>query len=168
VPFHDAKVTCDVLQVQLGLLGAFSARRYNSSCYKLSCAMFSVFGNRIITRGLCPLHLPDLNPCVSHFWGILKNKLYGNNPGHEYNQRESIFSGFWCPMNLFVRHVSADQVKIFTVPYLNVVNRNLILIAIQSTKTYTSSLMAKWNSSDRCAACSYIKWSQRGLTCVSR
>lgn len=92
MPSHDAKVMCDVLQVQLGLLGPFSARHYNSSCYKLSCALFSVFGNRIISRGLCPLHLPDLNPCVSHFWGILQKKQYGNNPGHEYNQQESIFS----------------------------------------------------------------------------
>jgi len=47
VPLHDVKVTCDVLRVQLGLLGPFSARHYNSSCYKLSCAFFSVFGNRI-------------------------------------------------------------------------------------------------------------------------
>ena len=42
-------------------------------------------------------------------------------------------------MNLFVRYVSADQMKLFTAPYLNVVSRNLILTAIQSIHIHLHS-----------------------------
>jgi hypothetical protein len=39
-------------------------------------ALSSVFGDRIISSGIWPACLPDLNPSDFFFWGRLKNKFY--------------------------------------------------------------------------------------------
>jgi hypothetical protein len=39
-----------------------------------------VFGEQIISQGLWPARSPNLNPCHFHLWGMLKDKVYVNNP----------------------------------------------------------------------------------------
>jgi hypothetical protein len=46
-------------------------------------ALTSVFGERIISSGVCPASSPDLNPCDSFFWSCLKDKVYKSNPKME-------------------------------------------------------------------------------------
>lgn len=36
--------------------------------------------DRVIRRGLWPLHSSDLTPCKSHFWRSLRDKVYKTNP----------------------------------------------------------------------------------------
>jgi hypothetical protein len=46
-------------------------------------AMSSVFGDRIISSGIWPAHLPDVNPCDFFFWSYLKDRVYSSNPRME-------------------------------------------------------------------------------------
>jgi hypothetical protein len=43
-------------------------------------AIWEVFEDRIISRGLWPPRSPDLSFCVFYLWGNLKGKVYKNNP----------------------------------------------------------------------------------------
>ena len=40
----------------------------------------SFFGDRVISKGLGPLHLPDLTPPDYFLWGYLKGRVYQNKP----------------------------------------------------------------------------------------
>jgi hypothetical protein len=43
-------------------------------------AIWEVFEDRIISRGLWPPRSPDLSFCDFYHWGNLKGKVYKNNP----------------------------------------------------------------------------------------
>jgi hypothetical protein len=42
-----------------------------------------VFGEGLISSGIWPAHLPDLNPCDFFFWSCLKDKVHNSNPQME-------------------------------------------------------------------------------------
>jgi hypothetical protein len=46
-------------------------------------ALSDVFGNRIVSSGICPASSPDLNHCDFFFWGCLKDRVYNSNPRPE-------------------------------------------------------------------------------------
>lgn len=50
----------------------------------------SVYGDRIISRGLWPPRSPDLSPCDFYLWGTLKNKVYASNPHTLQELKDSI------------------------------------------------------------------------------
>ena len=39
-----------------------------------------IFGEKIILKEFWPYHLPHLNTQHFYLWGMLKNKVYSNNP----------------------------------------------------------------------------------------
>jgi hypothetical protein len=41
--------------------------------------MSNGFRDRIISSGIWPAHLSDVNPSNFSFWGYLKDKVYNNN-----------------------------------------------------------------------------------------
>lgn len=43
-------------------------------------AIDEIFGERVISRRLWPARSPDLNPCDFYLWGMLKDRVYVNNP----------------------------------------------------------------------------------------
>jgi hypothetical protein len=43
-------------------------------------ALHEIFGERIISQGLWPLHSPDLSVCDFYLWGKLMQNVYRNNP----------------------------------------------------------------------------------------
>lgn len=49
-----------------------------------------IFGGRIISRGLWPLHLPDLNTMIFYLYSTLNDQLYSGNPHNKDDLRESI------------------------------------------------------------------------------
>jgi hypothetical protein len=49
-----------------------------------------VFGDRIISRGLWPTHLPDFIPCDFHLWGNLKDRIYTINPHAKKELKDNI------------------------------------------------------------------------------
>jgi hypothetical protein len=52
-------------------------------------ALSDVFRNRIISSGISPARLPNLNPCDFSFWGCLKGKIYNSNPRTEEELKEN-------------------------------------------------------------------------------
>jgi hypothetical protein len=46
-----------------------------------------IFGDRIISSGIWPARLPDLNPCDFFFWGCLKDRVYSSNPLNRRTKR---------------------------------------------------------------------------------
>jgi hypothetical protein len=53
-----------------------------------------VFGDRIISSGLWPAHLPDLTPCDYYLWGTLKDKVYRMNSHMEEELKENMKRNF--------------------------------------------------------------------------
>jgi hypothetical protein len=53
-------------------------------------ALEEVFGDRIISLGLWPAHLPDLIPCHFYLWGNLAEKVCKTNPNTEEELKENI------------------------------------------------------------------------------
>jgi hypothetical protein len=53
-------------------------------------ALAEVFGEQVLSQGLWPTCLHDLNPRDFHLWGMLKDKLYGKNPHSLQEVKENI------------------------------------------------------------------------------
>jgi hypothetical protein len=47
-----------------------------------------VFGDQVTDQW--PPHSPDLNPCDFYLWGMLKDKVYVNNPHMAEGLKENI------------------------------------------------------------------------------
>jgi hypothetical protein len=53
-------------------------------------ALPDVFGDKIISSGIWPVHSPELNPCDFFFWGFSKDKVYNRNPEMEEELKENV------------------------------------------------------------------------------
>jgi hypothetical protein len=55
-------------------------------------ALSVVFGDRIISSDVWPARSPNINPCFSFFWGLLKDNVHYSDPWteelKEYIRRE--------------------------------------------------------------------------------
>jgi hypothetical protein len=54
------------------------------------CRLSEVFGDRIISSGICPARSPNLNPSNFFFWDCLKDKIYNINLWMEKELKENI------------------------------------------------------------------------------
>ena len=78
-----------------------SSRTANNSVRCLQ----SVFGDRIISRGLWPPYSPDLNPCDFYLWPMLRDKVYGSNPHSEDDLKERIQNVVFSVSTAELQHV---------------------------------------------------------------
>jgi len=74
---HNYERTCDFLKQD----GATAQSAVWSIC--------SVFGGKIISMGLWPPCLPELNPHDLYWWGLLRDKVCSSNPHTEDSRGES-------------------------------------------------------------------------------
>jgi len=58
--------------------------------YALFKTLRETVDDRLITRGLWPLHSSDLTTCNSYLWGSLRDKFYKTNPRTLEELRNSI------------------------------------------------------------------------------
>jgi hypothetical protein len=52
----------------------------------------TVFGGKIISMGLWPPCLPELNPHDLYWWGLLRDKVYSSNPHTEDSSGIKMYS----------------------------------------------------------------------------
>jgi hypothetical protein len=110
------------------------------------CCLQDIFGESVINGDcallVCQIWTRAINFCLL---GMLKDKVYSNNSRTEDNPTESIQhivlsvspAELWHGMNsLFVRCDFESQRKTFWELCLNMVNRNLMLPAIDGTKLH--------------------------------
>jgi hypothetical protein len=92
----------------------------STHCTQIYPALKSVFGDRIISKGLWPSHSPDLHMYDFHLCGMLRNKVYSNinqNADNLKNHIEHAVSSItsvqlWCATNnVSVRFYACFQAK---------------------------------------------------------
>lgn len=95
--------------------------------------------------------VPDCRWSVKNHWGCsVFNFTFRTLMPNEHVCK------MWC--------ISASWRKPFSLPPVNVMNKNLILTAVHLNEVYGPHLMANRNNSQRCGACCHAKWSMNWPT----
>jgi hypothetical protein len=94
-----------------GRLGGGENRVLLANARSTMDMLHKFFGERIISKGLCPPRSPDLSPPDFFLWSFLKDSVYRNEPRTMENLKRSITACIQEIDGLMLQRVAGNMMK---------------------------------------------------------